>query len=180
MFDAPSAPPSDAPNLTTSYTRTRRTDRGIELPTEKVRPIALVRDADMVPRPRTLPELTPRTRSEVVVRAINIAISGMALVILAPVMMLVALAIKMSSPGPVIYAQTRVGQDRRRRSRQHSHFDRRSCDLGGRVFRIYKFRTMRIDAERRGVQWATNSDPAFSASFVSTSCRSSSTWSVVT
>jgi lipopolysaccharide/colanic/teichoic acid biosynthesis glycosyltransferase len=159
MFEAtpPSSEASGLPGVT--YTRSTRNERVAEHQSDSLRPITLVRDADRPPRSRTLPELAPTTRSDVVVRALNVAIAGTALVLLAPVMLLVALAIKLQSPGPVIYAQTRVGLDRRRRARQNSVFDRRACDLGGRVFRIYKFRTMRVDAERRGVQWATKNDP---------------------
>jgi lipopolysaccharide/colanic/teichoic acid biosynthesis glycosyltransferase len=123
----------------------------------------LVRDGDRAFASRSLPELKPEVRSDQWVRTLNIAIAGTALALLAPVMVLVAIAIRISSPGPIIYAQTRVGQDRRRRVRQLSMFDRRACDLGGRVFRIYKFRTMRLDAERRGVQWATKNDPRVTA-----------------
>lgn len=148
-----------SPSVPATSPRPARLDRAIDRPTEIDRPITLVRDADLTEETRTLPALTPKPRSQYLLRALNIAIAGIALLILAPVMLLVAIAIKLSSPGPVIYAQTRVGQDRRRRSSQRSSFDRRACDLGGRVFRIYKFRTMRIDAERRGVQWATKNDP---------------------
>ena len=159
MFEAtpPSSEASGSPGVT--YTRPTRNERGAEHQSDAIRPIALVRDADRPPRSRTLPELAPTTRSDLVVRALNVAIAGTALILLAPVMLVVALAIKLQSPGPVIYAQTRVGLDRRRRARQNSVFDRRACDLGGRVFRIFKFRTMRVDAERRGVQWATKNDP---------------------
>jgi len=142
-----------------AYQRPTRAERAPEIATDVRRPIALVVDADIAPRAVTLPELTPRPRSDQLVRALNIAIAGTALLILSPIMLLVALAIRLSSPGPVFYGQTRVGQDRRRRANPSSVFDRRTCNLGGRVFRIYKFRTMRIDAERRGVQWATKNDP---------------------
>lgn len=161
MFEQTSPPPTVeryAPGGTT-YPSPPRPGRGTETTVDVGQPIAVVADADGGARTRVLPPLTPNPRSDHVVRALNIAIAGTALILLLPVMLLVALAIKLSSPGPVIYAQTRVGQDRRRRSRQASGFDRRACDLGGRVFRIYKFRTMRVDAERRGVQWATKNDP---------------------
>ena len=161
MFDATTparaVDPSSSPD--TGYKRPGRGDRATGVSTDSSRPITLVLDADRQPHSRTLPALTPKPRSDHVVRALNIVIAGTALLVLSPVMLLVAIAIRLSSPGPVIYAQTRVGQDRRRRSRQTSMFDRRACDLGGRVFRIYKFRTMRLDAERRGVQWATKNDP---------------------
>lgn len=141
------------------YTPRAQVDRARDHPEDASCHIALVVAADRAPVPRGLPSLTPKPRSAHALRALNIAIAGPALFLLSPVMLLVALAIKASSPGPVIYAQTRVGEDRRRRSGQRSVFDRRACNLGGRVFRIYKFRTMRLDAERRGVQWATKNDP---------------------
>ena len=160
MFEAttPSSASDAFASGGTAYSRKKRYDRAPGPTSGTERQIAIVIDDDRT-RTRTLPALTPRPRSDQAVRALNIIIAGTALLILAPVMLLVALAIKISSPGPVIYAQTRVGQDRRRRAGQPSLFDRRACDLGGRVFRIYKFRTMRIDAERRGVQWATKNDP---------------------
>lgn len=160
MFDASEHVGRDVEKSTRhTYTPASHVDRSVSRTTDSARLIELVRDADIAPRARTVPELTVGARSPNVVRAINIAIAGSALLLLSPVMLCVALAIRLSSPGPVFYAQTRVGQDRRRRARQQSVFDRRTCDLGGRVFRIYKFRTMRLDAERRGVQWATKNDP---------------------
>ncbi len=73
-------------------------------------------------------------------RSLDVALAltlGLAVIPLFP---LLALLIKLDSVGPVFYSQTRVG-------------------LGGRLFRIYKFRTMRQDAERRGAVWATSNDP---------------------
>ena len=160
MFDiTPPTSPDAVGSTSGAYTRPTHLDRAGGVASDSVRSIAVVRDADRAPIARTLPALREETRSNYVIRALNIAIAGTAFAALSPIMVLVALAIKATSPGPVIYAQTRVGQDRRRRARQGSLFDRRSCDLGGRVFRIYKFRTMRLDAERRGVQWATKNDP---------------------
>ena len=62
------------------------------------------------------------------------AISG--LIITLPVMGLIALAVKLDSKGPALYIQERVGRF-------------------GELFKIYKFRTMRVDAEVRGPMWAT-------------------------
>jgi exopolysaccharide biosynthesis polyprenyl glycosylphosphotransferase len=63
-------------------------------------------------------------------RLIDVTVSSAALVLSAPICLLLALLIKLDSPGPVLFAQERVG-------------------LGGRRFRFYKFRTMVVDAERR-------------------------------
>jgi len=63
-------------------------------------------------------------------RLIDVTVSAGALLVLAPVCLVLALLIKLDSRGPVLFVQERVG-------------------LGGRRFRFYKFRTMVVDAERR-------------------------------
>lgn len=73
-------------------------------------------------------------------RAFDIVSCGCALIILAIPMGVIALKIKSESPGPVIYAQRRVGK-------------------GEKVFNVYKFRSMYTDAEARGAQWAQGDDP---------------------
>jgi lipopolysaccharide/colanic/teichoic acid biosynthesis glycosyltransferase len=102
--------------------------------------------------------VVPNQRSEFANRAVNVAIALVSLVLLAPVMALVALAIKLTSSGPVFYVQTRVGIDRRRREAT-AVFDRRRNNVGGRAFRIIKFRSMRVDAEQgTGAVWAKPGD----------------------
>ncbi|HVE82638.1 MAG TPA: exopolysaccharide biosynthesis polyprenyl glycosylphosphotransferase [Myxococcales bacterium] len=67
-------------------------------------------------------------------------LAGLALLLLAlPVGLVVAAAIKLDSPGPIFYGQERVG-------------------LGGRAYRLWKFRSMRQDAERGGAVWARQND----------------------
>jgi sugar transferase (PEP-CTERM system associated) len=74
-------------------------------------------------------------------RVFDIVVSSLLLLLAAPLMLLTALAIKLDSPGPVLYRQQRVG-------------------LGGRLFMCLKFRSMRMDAERDGVaRWAVKDDP---------------------
>jgi exopolysaccharide biosynthesis polyprenyl glycosylphosphotransferase len=63
------------------------------------------------------------------------ATAGGALILLAPLFIAIALAIKVIDPGPVFFRQSRVGRD-------------------GRKFTVYKFRTMRVDAERIKAQYA--------------------------
>ncbi len=103
--------------------------------------------------------LVPNDRSEFANRAVNVMIAMVSLVFLAPVMALVALAIKLTSPGPVFYVQTRVGLDRRRGSAA-AGTERRQSNAGGRAFRMLKFRSMRVDAEQgTGPVWAKKGDP---------------------
>jgi lipopolysaccharide/colanic/teichoic acid biosynthesis glycosyltransferase len=98
-------------------------------------------------------------RSEALNRLLNVFIAILALIVLAPVMLLIALAVKVTSRGPIFYVQDRVGVDRRRRSLSPGE-DRRRSNVGGRPFRILKFRSMRQDAEAgTGAVWAAQQDP---------------------
>jgi lipopolysaccharide/colanic/teichoic acid biosynthesis glycosyltransferase len=91
-------------------------------------------------------------------RYVNMVIATVLLVVSAPVFVLIALAIKLSSRGPVFYKQTRVGLDRRWREAPR-HTDSRINDLGGKPFTMYKFRTMVVAAESDQKEvWATPGD----------------------
>ena len=93
------------------------------------------------------------------VRALNVAVAGVGLVLTAPLMAVIAALVKLSSPGPVLYHQPRVGIDRRRGRPSAAQVSRRSRDIGGRLFRIYKFRTMRQDQGGAAQVWASATDP---------------------
>ena len=106
-----------------------------------------------------LRDIEPRRKSHAVDRFMNVVIASTALVFATPVMLLFAVLVKLTSPGPVFYRQTRVGIDRRRTRRQDP-YDRRARDLGGLPFIIYKFRSMYVNAEAgSGAVWATKGDP---------------------
>jgi sugar transferase (PEP-CTERM system associated) len=73
-------------------------------------------------------------------RTLDIASAAFGLLLALPIMLLVAIAVRLSSRGPALYHQERVGQY-------------------GRVFVLHKFRSMRVDAEKdTGAVWATNND----------------------
>jgi Undecaprenyl-phosphate glucose phosphotransferase len=73
-------------------------------------------------------------------RATDIVLSALALMVGAPVFAFIAVAVKVTSPGPIFYGQERVGLD-------------------GRRFKMYKFRSMRVDAEASsGAIWAKAGD----------------------
>jgi lipopolysaccharide/colanic/teichoic acid biosynthesis glycosyltransferase len=92
-------------------------------------------------------------------RVMNVIIAGLALFIALPLLLMIAVAIKLTSRGSVLYTQERIGLDRRTAGKDTDH-PRRTRDLGGRPFTMYKFRTMRVDAERAtGAVWATQNDP---------------------
>lgn len=71
---------------------------------------------------------------DALVRAIDILAAGLALVVFGAPMLAIALAIKLGDGGPVFFRQERLGK-------------------GGRPFRIFKFRSMVVNAEQRGAKW---------------------------
>lgn len=73
-------------------------------------------------------------------RGLDIVLGGVFLVIALPMMVLTAILVKLTSKGPIFYTQERVGLD-------------------GNTFRIYKFRTMAINAEANGAKWCVPADP---------------------
>jgi lipopolysaccharide/colanic/teichoic acid biosynthesis glycosyltransferase len=114
---------------------------------------------DAMPPRRRAADIAPRRRSEAISRALNVLLALLLLVLSAPLFLLVALAVRLTSRGPVFYTQLRVGLDRRARDGRLPE-DRRGADYGGRPFTIYKFRSMRVDAEADGrAVWARPSDP---------------------
>jgi sugar transferase (PEP-CTERM system associated) len=80
-----------------------------------------------------------RLIDDVIKRLMDITLSLTALVISLPVLLIAMLAVRLDSPGPVFYRQQRVTR-------------------GGRVFWLYKLRSMRTDAEKNGAKWAVKND----------------------
>lgn len=94
-------------------------------------------------------------------RALDISISVIALVFFTFfILPIIAIAIKLDSSGPIFFKQERIGLNRRQ-LRRHGHAgdDRRKVLLPGRPFKIVKLRTMRVNAESNGPQWASRNDP---------------------
>ena len=85
--------------------------------------------------------LGPRPHAIAIQNFYSFVIGIFGLVVFSPLMLLTAIAVKLSSPGPVFYRQRRVGTN-------------------GHVFTLYKFRSMYVDAEARtGAVWASVDDP---------------------
>ncbi len=105
--------------------------------------------------------IVPKARSEFLSRALNFVLALIALLLLAPLLLLIAVAVKLTSRGPIFYTQTRIGLDRRwNRAPPPDGETLRTHDLGGQVFTIYKFRTMCVNAEHlSGAVWAAKEDP---------------------
>lgn len=93
-------------------------------------------------------------------RALNILVALVGILITLPVMVAVGLVVKVTSRGPVLFAQPRVGLDRRWKFGSSGPDPRRKRDLGGRIFQIYKFRTMtHCSKGDREQKWAIPDDP---------------------
>jgi len=81
-----------------------------------------------------------KSSQQILRRITSMGVSFVALTILLPFLPFIMLAVRFTSPGPIFFKQTRVG-------------------LRGRHFKLYKFRTMRLDAEAGGAVWALKNDP---------------------
>lgn len=106
-------------------------------------------------------------------RSLDVFVSIVMLIVLAPVMLGVALMVRLTSPGPIIFRQQRVGLNLRGKQSSDRRQDlipppegvdrrqgpRRRSSNYGKPFVLYKFRTMRTDAEKNGAQFAQKSDP---------------------
>jgi sugar transferase (PEP-CTERM system associated) len=80
-----------------------------------------------------------KATQQILRRVVSFSISFTALVVCLPIIPVLMLAVRLSSPGPIFFRQTRVG-------------------LRGKPFEVVKFRTMRQDAEKNGAQWAKKND----------------------
>ena len=73
-------------------------------------------------------------------RIIDILLSGLAIIILSPLLLILCIAIKLDSPGPIFFAQERIG-------------------LGNKPFKMYKFRSMGVqDPKKEAKEWTTKND----------------------
>lgn len=91
-------------------------------------------------------------------RALNVVLAATGLILAAPLMAVIAALIKLTSPGPVLFTQVRVGVDRRRGSSRLPGDGRRQDDRGGRPFHMYKFRTMEHRDETTSQKWAAEEE----------------------
>ncbi len=93
--------------------------------------------------------LGPSSFGLVTKRAMDIVVSALGLLLVSPALAAIAFAIRIDSPGPTIFTQLRVGQDRRRvDSGPRKGKERRIWPAFGPEFKMYKFRTMGQDAPK--------------------------------
>lgn len=91
-------------------------------------------------------------------RVLNVVAASLGLIIAAPLMLVIAALIRLTSSGPILYRQPRVGVNKRGPLTPAGNH-RRAIDLGGRPFTIYKFRTMTAASSRRSdAVWASPDD----------------------
>lgn len=90
--------------------------------------------------PLEIDEILKKRKIQLVLKRIfDIVVSFIGLLILSPIFLIIAIVIKLNSKGPVFFRQVRVGKD-------------------GKEFRIFKFRTMVVDAEKKGMQITVDGD----------------------
>ncbi len=95
------------------------------------------------------------TFKTIAIRILNFVMALIAFILSSPVMVLMAIAIKIDSPGPAIFKQKRIGKNFRENGhsistdRGMTNNNQRMEDLGGKPFTFYKFRTMYVDAKER-------------------------------
>jgi len=105
---------------------------------------------------------TRRTHREGARRLLNVVIAALGLVLTLPLMIVIAVLIKLTSRGPVLFTQARIGLDRRALTGAGGN-TRRHVDAGGQPFTMYKFRTMRVETEKAKQVWARPDDPRVTA-----------------
>src|SRR2546425_118456 len=119
----------------------------------------------------TLPRLRPFSWTDTLApqiprdagrRLLNVVIASVILMLTLPLMITIAVLIKITSHGPVLFTQRRVGLDRRD-LRNAGGNARRHADYGGQTFTMYKFRTMRVNVEAAPEVWAQRDDPRVTA-----------------
>lgn len=88
----------------------------------------------------SLGELPRKPVYELVKRCFDVILSGLLLLLLAVPMIVIGIAVKVTSPGPALYSQERLGMD-------------------GEQIKIYKFRTMVFDSEIDTIRWSYDEDP---------------------
>lgn len=89
-------------------------------------------------------------------RPMDIIVSSILMLLFLPLMIVIGVIIRLDSPGPALFFQTRLGRDRRRRSNRGEVpskgaglVERRARELASRPFQFVKFRTMHVDARAR-------------------------------
>jgi sugar transferase (PEP-CTERM system associated) len=98
---------------------------------KELRPSQLIYSGELGPRPQDIAQQ----------RILNTVLAAVGILVSLPFMLLTAMAVRFSSPGPILYRQVRLG-------------------LNGKLFTLYKFRSMRVDAEAAtGAVWASKDDP---------------------
>ena len=101
--------------------------------------------------------LRPIDRERPSRRVLNIAVAAAGIVLALPLMAVIAVLIKLTSRGPLLFRHARIGLDRRALSRMGGN-TRRRMDLGGQPFTMYKFRTMYSERESSRQVWAAPDD----------------------